>query len=88
MKLDELINQATNVLAKGRDHSAKNETEAALRCYSVARQLRLDADTNLLAVIDEWKRDTFHFTERLNNIVNPPGLEELLHLHRRMLSPP
>jgi hypothetical protein len=48
--------------------------------------LRLNADTNLFAAIDEWKRDTYHFTDRLNNVVDPPGVDELLRLHRRAVN--
>jgi hypothetical protein len=38
-KLDSLIEQTMNVLLQGRDHSAKGRSDAALRSYSIARQL-------------------------------------------------
>jgi hypothetical protein len=38
-KLDELIAQISNVLARGRDHSAKDQSKKALRCFAVAPQL-------------------------------------------------
>lgn len=38
-KLDALISQTMTILAQGQSHSALDQSEEALRCYSVARQL-------------------------------------------------
>jgi hypothetical protein len=38
-RLKDLISQTKDILAQGEEHSDRDETEAALRCYSVARQL-------------------------------------------------